>query len=393
MGTVGGHAATALALLCLGQGQAAAQAKPPVVDDAAEPGVTSQPSTGSAPNARGTVPIRVAYTAHDECPDSNAFLTRLLERTAQARVADPGEVARTLVVTIRRDGTASSGQISLADRNGVTSTREVAASSCDQVVTALALVASVCIAEGAADSRSAAPSSTPTEPRPAQTEASPDAPPPTTPSPTGDANRTPRPPPPSDAPAAAKAVAVAAGANAEITSAYDKLSLALRLFGELGLGLGPLHDATLRLSLLYATNSAHVDESDANFGGSDADFSWWLARVGVCPLGLGAALKLRPCVGVEGGLVHTESTYVATGTPKPPTSKLQPWVAGLGFLRLQVRVFDAVWLEADGGVSVPFTRYRFSFVRSGTPDPPERTVREVPAAGAFGAIGFGVGLL
>ena len=91
------------------------------------------------------IPVRVAYTGHEGCPDTNAFLERVLERTSLARVAEPGEEARTLVVNIVRDQEASAGTISLVDRQGATSTREVVAPACEQVVSALALVASVSI--------------------------------------------------------------------------------------------------------------------------------------------------------------------------------------------------------------------------------------------------------
>ena len=88
MGIGGRHAAAAAVLLCLGYGQAEAQQPPATGEatepDVAEPEVASAPTTGPTKDTRSSVPIRVSYTAHDECPDANAFWARVPERTPDA---------------------------------------------------------------------------------------------------------------------------------------------------------------------------------------------------------------------------------------------------------------------------------------------------------------------
>jgi hypothetical protein len=300
------------------------------------------------------------------------------------------------VVTIVREGDSSTGKLSLAERSGVTSTREVVAESCEQVVTALALVAAVCIDQEWAvseppETRDAEP---PTAARAAKPE--PEAPKRLT--------RSAAAPPPTRSvstahrllarPAARESAERPApsrfgvGADAALSTAYDELSLVAGIFGELGLAVGPLNDAAVRLSLLHTNNSAAEQDVGA------INFAWFLARLDLCPAGLrigGNVVRLRPCFAAEGGAVSSEGSYEPTGAPPEAVPrKLRPWAAGLGQLRLEVHALGPAWLQAGAGGVVPFTRWTYNFEDA---EGQLTTVRQVPIVGGFGSIGVGVHLL
>jgi len=336
------------------------------------------------------LPLRAAYSVHDGCPDEATFLARILERSPQSRVAEPGELARTLVVNIVQDGEASAGTISMLDQRGDTSTREVAAASCDGVVTALALVAAVFIEEQAAAadvaesiSEEATPPSAGSAPKP---QSSSDAPKPAPPSPkpTGRVASNAA----SASPPTREELSnhwLAAGAKLEATTAHDGLTLAPGAFAQVEFAVGALTDAALRLGAFYRSKNASAP-------GGEADFTWWMGRLELCPVSVGSRsrLVLRPCVGAEAGVVKSQSSFTPSGgATARDDSGVKPWGASFALLRLEWHALGSLWLEADGGIEVPFTRYSFKFVD----DAGETTVLETPPVGILGGVGLGLGLL
>ena len=175
-----------------------------------------------------------------------------------------------------------------------------------------------------------------------------------------------------------------AGPGVELTTTYDEVSLAPRLSAQWGLAIGPLRDAALSLSTLYVNNSAGAATGDA-------DFTWVVVRLGLCPLAMGqTTLKLRPCAGVEGGGVRAKGLSAPTGIAQQPIpTVVRPWFAGVALLRLEARAVDGVWLCADAGAAITVTRYAFYFKEGRH----ERIVREVPRTGGFGAVGLRMGIL
>src|SRR5690348_15374430 len=78
-------------------------------------------AASSAPaHAEGTEPIRFELRGPAACPDEAAFVAEVQARTAKARLAAPGEVARTfrVVVTAARDGRAAQGKLTIDDPRG-----------------------------------------------------------------------------------------------------------------------------------------------------------------------------------------------------------------------------------------------------------------------------------
>jgi hypothetical protein len=99
-----------------------------------------------AAEARGEPPpIRVDYLAHEGCPAADVFLDEIHWRTLLARVAEPGEEALLVQARVTRRGVVSSGRLSLGEGKA----RTIEGPSCDEVVSALALITALAIAPAA----------------------------------------------------------------------------------------------------------------------------------------------------------------------------------------------------------------------------------------------------
>jgi hypothetical protein len=327
------------------------------------------------------VPLRVAYTAHEGCPDADAFLARVLERAKVARAAEPGEVAHTLVVNIVRDGDASSGTLSRVDRDGTTSTRDVAAPSCEHVVTALALVASVCIEQEITHAESEAPSTAAAaggerEGESDAAEMDADGSGETGPV-VAEASVQP-------APFVPTSDRVAVGASVALTTTYDELTMEPRVFGQLGLDADLLPDAAVRFGFAVAGNSATAMRGEAHF-------TWETMRLELCPLGVRAFsfAVVRPCAGVEGGVSSSKVDYrPEDDDTKRHASHQRVWAATVVLLRTEVRAVGPVWIEAEVGLAAPLIRDEYFFEFAGREG---ETARAMPPVGVFGAIGVGAG--
>src|SRR4051812_35828207 len=80
--------------------------------------------------ADDTEPIRIVFRAPAGCPDAAEFTDQVQARTARARLAGPGETARTFTVSIDTVGARSHGRLTLDDPHGPGSVREVSADRC-----------------------------------------------------------------------------------------------------------------------------------------------------------------------------------------------------------------------------------------------------------------------
>ena len=136
----------------------------------------------AAPAAADTEPIRIVFHAPAGCPDEAAFTGQITARTQRARLAAAGEVARTFSVTISpARGARARGKLVIDDPRGPSASRAVSG-TCEEVVSALGLVAALAI-----DPRAS------TAPKPLSAQPPP-APPPSPPPPPRP--REPLPPPP-----------------------------------------------------------------------------------------------------------------------------------------------------------------------------------------------------
>ena len=307
-------------------------------------------------------PVRFDYRAPAGCPDAEAFATRVRERTARARVGEPGELARTFVVDVRTDDGGATARLSFTDSRGAPVVRSVRGQTCDEVVQAIALVTALAIEAGPPVASEEIPVLAPTPPAsvpPRETAAS-------EPKSNERAVRAPEP----------DVLAWLVGVEAGMTTWLGPSpNLGIGLFGELGAYAG----ASARITLLVSTSHELVPLDDST--ARRADFRAFVARAEGCPLAvaLGSGFRLVPCLGL--GLGQLE------GRGDDETVELQNdsrifWADLVPALRLDWTVSDSLVFFAEGELGLPLVRHKFIF------EGPIDEVFEVPAVGAGATFGM-----
>ena len=296
----------------------------------------------AASNARAqdAVPVRVRYDAPAECPGPDAFMAQIVARTALARPATASGPATELGVTIRAIPGGHAGTLELRLRETeVTTTREVSAAQCAQLVTALALMTALAIDPNAStaplsESVPAAKSLPPSDTSRAQ-------------------------PPPSAAEAAREPrerFRFELGAALGLLVGFgSEPSWLVRPFVQLARERSAPFSYAFRLS---ATRMHAVVV--ASEGG--AELTLWAARAEACPLHfpLGSRVRVAPCLALELGQLQAEGNRVS-----PTRNVDRPWLAPGALARLEVALLDLLVVEAALDAAVPVLRDRF-FVNADT---------------------------
>jgi hypothetical protein len=277
-------------------------------------------------------PVTVGYQAGEGCPDAEQFLARLRARTPHARLPSTGEQAQVQVEVGRTD----QGAEGTLRRAGQAAVRTVLGANCDDVASALALVAALMIEEQreAREAPAAAASPCACEPCPPAGSARVQ----TSPAPVAPVHEEKAPAPPWRV--AGSFVAVQGVAPAWMPASEHAIE---RLTGRWGGMAG--------LSFLRGS----VDSTGAEGAGQTR---LYVGRVMACPasLGLVGRLSLLPCAGLGGGVI------VAQGQAQRPVSATRGWADGVLVARLNFQASRHVAVMAHGGVLFPFTRYNFKYV-------------------------------
>ncbi|MBI3184906.1 MAG: hypothetical protein HYZ28_22430 [Myxococcales bacterium] len=304
---------------------------------------------GSGSFAAESIPVHLGYTAPDGCPDQSAFEEQLRERSPRVRRAVAGEPAQALVVSIAAEAETFHGTLSIRDSDGAETSRAIAGDHCDEVVSALALVAAVAL-EGRL------------EPLP---EAVLDAAPPEEPS-TAKA-RLPAPPPIDE-----RGWAFAAEAG---LFAQSGASPGVGLGASLGASARRLGEGSWRPEVRAGV--AYLPEARTAIAGAAARFSMLAGRVEGCQVAVVTPLLLaEPCARIEVGALS------ATGLDLPdPRSATRPWASAGLLVRVELPLARAVSASLEGGVAFTLFRDRFAFG-------PDTTVHQVPAMTGMGAAGM-----
>jgi hypothetical protein len=355
------------------------------------------------PTAR-VEPIRIAYHAPARCPDEAQFLGEVFARTPLARSAAEGEAAREFAVDIA-DGSdgALSGSLEIHSTDSPVSRRDITATRCDELVSALALMVALAVdPEGASGSALgpaaqnpgppgqgvggavatwstpvssqsaaavAAPASSP--PVPAGTAPTGTAPTGTVPTGTAPAGT---PPGPAREPALAAPRSEAPTNAAEAPEPrHGHWAVGTEFLVLAGVVSSPAvgGGATLvydfvpnRASspeLRFALAAAAATPKLANEIG--ANLSWAWAHAEGCPLRvvLARSLRLAPCLGFDGGFLSS-SGITGLRTAK---EQIKPWFAGEAGARL-AWTFAGRWLaHAAVAALAPFPRYDFVYNADG----------------------------
>jgi hypothetical protein len=291
--------------------------------------------------AETTVPFRVEYAVDSLCAETDRFSMSLLDRTDRAHRAKAAERATEFRVGVERDGTSLAGHLTVVDLDGSTIERRVPGATCDEVVSAMALIAAVLVDPNASLPRTAEPRSPAVEP-------------------------VPRAEPERDR------LRFGGGALVALEGAVAP-STAVGLAVELALSW----DTQSTLSPLVALSFARTLTSTAETSSGVASFRWTAARISGCPVRFPATgpLALRPCALLDLGAIDAMGEQT-----ERPDSALSAWVATGGALRAEGQPIDELSLVLEGGMVVPLIRDRFYF-------DPGITAFEVPDLGAMARLG------
>ncbi|HMJ54194.1 MAG TPA: hypothetical protein VK540_19065 [Polyangiaceae bacterium] len=309
-------------------------------------------SLGATSNAAGAPEgPRIVYRGPAVCPDGIAFLERVRSRTPRAELAHDGEPAR-FVVTVTASEGESSGRVELTSHRSEPVVRKVFGKTCDEVVSAAALITALAIeATLDADTDSPKPPAREDNEKMASADAAPVTEKP------GDSVRW----------------------GAGITGGWDSWSApsgayTMGAFGEMT-GAAPLR--IVRLGLRGATGSTSI-------GDRSAAFTLLAGKVSLCPvsLALGSRLELAPCVGIDVGQLGGKGEQSAS-LAEPQSAAIFWSAAEAGFLfRWQAAGFLA--LEAQAALGFPLVRHSFIF------EGPMQLIYDVPAIGAGAGVGAAV---
>lgn len=292
------------------------------------------------------VSVRIDYSAPGECPAAPAFQREVETRLDRGRIAGSTDLARTYRVTVesRQDGARVT--LEFTDHDGSRASREVTSASCEEAVSAMALITALAI-EARVAKEGVAPTPLP---------ATPSSPPPPPPPP----DESPAPPP---TPRAAPATVFGFGASVGIERGFaPKVAPAVAAVAEL-----LHHQHAARASLFYS------DTGPATIDAGSAEFALVALRLSGCPwrLSAGTSVALVPCAGLDAGVVRAagqESERIVR-----PKSAREPWLAAHALGRVELSPDPGLSFGVEGAVGFPLTRHEFVFEK------PAAVVHEVPA--------------
>ncbi|HEX9297597.1 MAG TPA: hypothetical protein VF881_17265 [Polyangiaceae bacterium] len=326
-------------------------------------------------------PIDLSYRVYEGCPSEKQFLAQVVGRAAKTLVATERARGRKFVVTVTGQRRETLGRLEILSGSDVAS-REVTGANCAEVISALALFTALAIDPGAstepsaellAREKSAAAGRSPGASPPALTSPAP------TPGP--ESRREPETGGSIDRTLVGERAEWLAGARAGGAGAFTGGSAVPGT----AWGGGIFVQWTTPGFGAYRASGAYFAKNETG----DATFQWIAARLDGCPVRapLARGLVLEPCVAFELGRV----TATAKSSPAIDTTTERRWWAAADALgRLRYRPSPWFFLELEGGLVVPFTRYVFVL---GTETDPQREVHRVPAAGWVVDLGLGVRFL
>lgn len=319
----------------------------------------------------GVEPVRLSFESSPECPNQATFEGQVRARTERYARASEGQVARAFRVTVSAAAERFQGHLVIEDPAGESSERFLEGKSCEELVSALALVTALAIDPEAKTAAVVEP-----VPIPEPSASAPIVQPPPPPSATTPPPLPVRVPPPAPAPRPAPARPWAfAGVGAVVVvgtlpspQLAPSLFLEARLADELGV------DGRLRFSLV------HAESGVVQAGTGYALFTWTAGVIDSCwvPLQVEGVL-LYPCAGVEVGILHGEGQALQTGTSRGRT-----WAAFDGGFRAAYDLSRDVSLDFSGALSLPLVRDTFAF-------DPDTDVFQTSALGGRVVLGASLG--
>ena len=325
----------------------------------------------AAADETAKIAFRVEYSDGSTCSNAASFAEQLLRRTERLRPADGNERSLAFRISIAPNGATLIGRLSVRELDGSETTREVPGATCEEVTTAMALIAAVLVDPNASTESGAEPITEPSTPPPLLPETA--AAPPLAPSPKPD----PAPPRPAAKPKSEPSrLTFGGGAMFALEGAIGpEPTPALSLELEAALERNELTSPLLVIAFEYAFPTR------AETPNGVARLQWMAGRLTGCPLRFPASgrFALRPCVLVEYG--NLEASGEET---ERRASTSMPWSALGGTLRGEYTVFGAFLVVLEGGFVAPLQRDTFYF----DPPSPENVAFKVPSVGATARLGI-----
>jgi hypothetical protein len=325
--------------------------------------------------------VRLAYEAPSNCPTKEVFLAQVRGRVGTDWEAPQDVLAHTIDVRVESLQGHSVAKIDFEEQ-GQRVSRVVSASTCDEVVSGIALVTALAIESRVAEAldksepatTDAAPAESAAPAPPADGTAPPETMPATTPPVVvAPARVLVSPPPAHQSPPRARAYHVDFGAAGVAKSGVGPtLAWGGRVFGGVGWHRGP----DFRIGVDYAQTP------NRERGGAVTEFFLLGLRAAACPVAFGreGSVRVLPCAGVEAGAHHGESTTSPTIRGGSATlGSVAPFAAVRG-----EAVWGKVFVELELDARFPLRHPTFYFT-----DPRQDVYTVNPVA--FG-ISTGIGL-
>lgn len=267
-------------------------------------------------------------------------------RTALLREAVENEHAITLIVETFRTGGGVRGQLTVRNPDGDLSVREVPGTDCQEVASAMALIAALMV-----DPLAGGPQHASVKGKSAAL---------------------------ATAPPAATPTLWSLRAEQRLTL---RSAIAPQLAWGQGLGLMVTRESgalrpSLALSVL-ASRATAVAEHGA------AELDWAAGQLTLCPVGRrpGQRWDVRACAALQLGRLRGRGFQTANRGTKSIV-----WSSAALELQARYQLLEPLWLGLELGLSKPFTRERFYLL-------PEETLHRVPAWGWNAGLGVGVRFL
>ncbi|MDB5220001.1 MAG: hypothetical protein JWO86_7928 [Myxococcaceae bacterium] len=321
-------------------------------------------------HADDLVPVQLELEGPTGCPDGAAFTREVLARAPRARIAAPAERARALLARVKPGGPHGyDGVLVVRDNGGAATERAVHAPSCDELVTALAVIAAVVIDPMTAKT-GAIDASAPADAAADVSEVlATDAAPPTTATTPDASTEWPTEPPPNAEPRDAWEMSVGGGGGA-VGGSAPTLMFSVPVFFEVFRNADGIVAPAIRLRFERTATAPSEIGAFARTGGA----------LDVCPIAFRArSLRAQPC-----GRLELAALFASGREVDPIRSDLRPWFALGPVARVRLELATPLFLELEGALLLAIVRDRF-FVEPGT------LVYRAPLVGATTA--FAVGLV
>jgi hypothetical protein len=311
--------------------------------------------------------VRIDYAAPADCPDAKTFVRSLRERTTRFREAAPDEQARRFLVRVGAVGASFSGRLEIRSPDGRTAVRNVDAAICDEVASALALIAALTIDPNALTGSSKGTGMSQAE---------------SLPGPAADSHRQGEPPraeavamsPPSGAPEASQPWRWSAGLQGHMTfHGAPAMGYGSDIFVEAEAPVASRLGPAGRMGIFLNQTDVELPT------GLAARFQWVLMEVEGCPVRLGGTrLAIDPCLAFHVGVIRGEGRRISQ-----PKQTVSLWSDAGPVLRLRLAVTARLLVEAQGGITLPLHRPTFDILEMGS----STTAYSVPRLGGSAGIG------